>query len=125
MFTHENKVYGHDTGLNTTNGMLSKIETCITWAIDNGYIFDFPMNILDQIKTTGVNVPKINPDFISIKEKTIYSEKTGTFHVYNTAGILVLKKGNCSSIETTLSSGLYLVQFEGDGVKASKKIIIL
>jgi len=123
IFTHENQLYSHYSGLNTTNGMLTKIDGCIKWAVANNYKFDYPMNIIKKAPTS-VNAIGIS-DYISIKGNTICSSEIGSFKVFNLSGALVFQQENVLSIDTNLSSGIYALQFMGlDGGRTFKKFII-
>lgn len=123
IFTHENQLYSHYSGLNTTNGILTKIDACIKWAVANNYRFDFPMNLVKK-STTAIYSPEIF-DCITVKGKTISSSKIGSIKVFNTSGALVFQQKNILSINTNLPSGIYALQFVGiDGSHTLKKIII-
>ena len=123
IFTHENQLYSHYSGLNTTNGMLTKIDGCIKWAVANNYKFDYPMNIIKKAPTS-VNAIGIS-DYISIKGNTICSSEIGSLKVFNLSGALVFQQENVLSIDTNLSSGIYALQFMGlDGGRTFKKFII-
>jgi hypothetical protein len=54
VFTHEYAVYNAKLGL-LDKGLFEKIDTCITWAIQNNYKFDFPMNIIKKYNPTGTS----------------------------------------------------------------------
>ncbi|MDD3319855.1 MAG: T9SS type A sorting domain-containing protein [Paludibacter sp.] len=124
IFTHEYGVYNSKLGL-LDKGLFQKIDTCITWAIQNNYKFDYPMNIVKKRISTGINSSVINSDFIIVRGKTISSKKIGSFNIFNMSGALVLQQKNVSSINTNLSSGIYALQFIGiDGGSMFEKIII-
>lgn len=124
IFSHEYLVYDYRTGL-VNKGIFEKIDTCITWAVQNNYKFDFPMNVIRRKMTTGINSTQIDSNIITVKGKTVSSEKAGSFKIFNIAGILQLKQNNVIKIEMKLPSGIYIVDFKGnDGAHATKKIVI-
>ncbi|QIK56090.1 hypothetical protein G7051_17670 [Dysgonomonas sp. HDW5B] len=45
LFTHEQQIYPTVSGVVTT-AMVDKIEACASWAYNNGYRFDYPMNVV-------------------------------------------------------------------------------
>jgi hypothetical protein len=125
IFTHEHMLCNLKGELRPEKDYLfGRMETCIQWAIANGYVFEYPMNIIPNRTPTG-SKPVMKSDIITINGRTIHSEKTGTFHIYNSAGVLVFLKENTSTIQIELLSGIYLLRFEGkDGIKTVKKITV-
>lgn len=123
IFTHENQLYSHYNGLNTTNGILAKIDACIKWAVANNYKFDFPMNLVKK-STTDVSSIKTS-DFITIKGKTISSSETGLAKIFNMSGIPVFQQILKSSFDLNLPYGIYVLQFiSNDGTTIFKKIVL-
>ena len=67
IFTHEYYVYT-SSGIITSNGILSKIESCISWAVNNGYNFEYPMNVIPKfshltaVEDTKIQDFKITPN---------------------------------------------------------------
>lgn len=124
IFSHEYYLYDYRTGL-VNKGIFEKVDTCIAWAIKNNYKFDFPMNVIKKRIPTGINSLVSNSNNITVKGKTITSEKSGSFKIFNINGMLLLQQKNVSSINTELSPGIYIVDFKGnDGMHAIKKIVI-
>lgn len=127
IFTHENQVYSHSTGLNTTNGMLDKIETCLKWGKENQYQFDFPMNILDEVPLSPSGIDNHeNENYVKIIERMIVSKEPGTFKIFNATGKLLLQEESVCTVDMSLfPGGFYVINFEGlNGVNVNEKIIL-
>ena len=81
-------------------------------------------------KTTGtgtVTSKTLNSSLLPLKviDKTILSNETGTFRVYNTQGVLLMQVNKSNKIKTDFISGLYIVHFINEtGQRAVQKVFI-
>lgn len=129
IFTHEHAVCNLNSSLRTDNDVFEKMETCIKWAIQNNYKFDYPMNVIKQSSNPTViesQQMKEDDDFLIVNGKSICSVgQIGTFKIYNVSGAMLFMEENASNVIVNLAPGFYVLKFEGrEGKSISKRIII-
>ena len=129
IFTHEYCLYD-SIGMISSYGMLSKIESCLTWAINNGYKFDYPMNVIPiKSSPTIIENTKVQDSRLTISKNRIFisfeNATNAKIRIYNIQGILVgttITNEKNVEINSNALKGIYFIYIEANNRIIKQKI---